>query len=213
MPPAVETLAIQYPGRQDRWREPAISDIPTLADQINTQLRMWLDRPAAFFGHSMGATVAFEAARRLEAGGAGPSRLFVSGRSAPSRSQGGAIHLLDDEGLLDEIQQLRGTDMRLLADRELLRLALPALRADYKAVETYSFVAGLPLRCPVIALAGDQDPKVAVKDFEKWAEQTAAGFELHVLSGGHFFITERLQEVVEIVCRRIGVRRPDGSEL
>lgn len=86
--PAVDVLGVQYPGRQDRRHEPGVTSVADLADSITRALADWGDRPLTFFGHSMGAVVAFEVARRMEGAGGGPVRLFASGggrRPAPAR--------------------------------------------------------------------------------------------------------------------------------
>jgi surfactin synthase thioesterase subunit len=76
--PGVDVVAIQYPGRQERRAERPIADLMVLADRICDVLGGQPEMPMTFFGHSMGALVAFEVARRLEADGHGPSRLFAS---------------------------------------------------------------------------------------------------------------------------------------
>src|SRR5438094_1120625 len=107
--PSVEVLAVQYPGRQDRYGEPFVTDIRALADRVVESLRPWTDRPFAFFGHSMGSIVAFEAARRLqERGGAGPCRLFASSHRAPSQTRPGTVHRGDDAGVMEAIRALGG---------------------------------------------------------------------------------------------------------
>ncbi len=124
-------------------------------------LRTVLDgRPYAFFGHSMGAVLAFETARRRAAERAtGPLRLFASARRAPSVPRTQTVHLRDDDGLLAEIRRLNGTNQQVLQDEELLALALPTIRADYRALETYRYAPGAPLDCPVTVLAGTRTPR------------------------------------------------------
>ncbi|WP_138796198.1 thioesterase II family protein, partial [Escherichia coli] len=108
--PAVDVLAVQYPGRQDRRHEPLIDSIDGLAARVREELAPWTDRPLALFGHSMGAMVAFEVALRLTADGAAPSVLFASGRRAPSRYREESVHLHDDAGIMAELSRLDGTD-------------------------------------------------------------------------------------------------------
>ena len=105
------------------------------------------DRPLTFFGHSMGAVVAFEVARRMEDAGNGPVRLFASGRRAPSRTREENVHLRDDDGLVAELRALSGTAAQFLADEELLHMILPAIRSDYTAVETYRCDPGATRIC------------------------------------------------------------------
>src|SRR3954471_2553827 len=140
----VQVLAVQYPGRQDRLHHPCLSTIDELADGAFAALGPLVRRPIALFGHSMGAMLAFEVARRMrERLDTEPGTLFVSGRRAPSRHRAeDGIHLRDDQGLVAELQSLSGTDPRLLDDPDVLRMVLPSMRADYTAVETYSYQPG-----------------------------------------------------------------------
>jgi surfactin synthase thioesterase subunit len=197
--PGVDVLAIQYPGRQDRRGEPGPSSVAELADGITAALAGWDDRPLTFFGHSMGALVAFETARRMERAGNGPVRLFASGRRAPSRTRDEHVHTLDDDGLVTELRRLAGTDAQVLQDEELLRMVLPAIRGDYRAVETYRCEPGARVRCPVTVLTGDADPRTSLEEARAWNEHTDADCDLHVFSGGHFFLSERPAEVLTVL--------------
>ncbi|MFC4907623.1 thioesterase II family protein [Actinomadura gamaensis] len=199
----VEVLAVQYPGRQDRRNDPPITDLGELADRVTEALGPYADRPLAFFGHSMGATIAFETARRLEAKGSGPVAVVASGRRAPSRHRAESVHRRDDAGVIAELRALSGTDASLLEDEELLRMFLPAVRADYTAIETYRGEPGATLACPITVFTGDADPHVTLDEAEAWRAHTTGAFELRVFEGGHFYLTsspaltiERLGEVL-----------------
>jgi surfactin synthase thioesterase subunit len=204
--PAVDVVAIQYPGRQDRLREPPIDDIALLADRIYARLRVTADRPVTFFGHSMGAIVAFEVARRLEADGRTITRLFASGRRAPSTRREEAIHLRDDAGIVAELRRLGGTSSALLQHDEILRAALPALRADYRAIETYACDPQATVSCPISVLLGDDDTRVTFDEASAWASHTTGAYDIHKFPGGHFYLVERLSDVMEILRQHFGVR-------
>ncbi|WP_329093457.1 MULTISPECIES: thioesterase II family protein [unclassified Streptosporangium] len=197
--PAVEVLAVQYPGRQDRRGEPCVDNVPELADSVAEAVSGWADRPLALFGHSLGATVGFEVARRLEKRGIAVTVLFASGRRAPSRERDETFHLLDDEKLLAEIRGLEGTNANVLADDEIIRMVLPAVRGDYAAAETYRYVPGPDLRAPIRALVGDSDPKVTLEEAEAWGEHTGADFRLKVFPGGHFYLNAHQAAVLRLV--------------
>jgi pyochelin biosynthesis protein PchC len=209
MPPAVEVFAVQYPGRQDRRADRALEDIGELADRIATAvtaLAERTDRPFALFGHSMGAVLGYEVAARLEAaGGPAPAVLFASGRRAPSRprTEVAPVHLRSDAGIVAEINTLNGTDQRLLADAELLRMILPAIRSDYRAIETYRHRPGVSLRCPVAVFTGDADPHTTVEEAHAWSEHTTGRCTVRVFPGGHFFLTGVLPEIVQAVLHQL----------
>ncbi|MEV5878587.1 alpha/beta fold hydrolase [Streptomyces sp. NPDC052101] len=201
--PRVEVLAVQYPGRQDRRHEPAATDLETLAGQIAEALGPWTDRPYALFGHSMGAIVGFEAARRLEAEGRGPVELFVSGRRAPALDRAGDWQPGTDEEVVAEIRALNGTGSELLDDEETLRMILPALRADYGAVRRYRYRPGPALHCPVTAFTGDEDPRADIAEVRAWQQHTGSAFRMNVLPGGHFFLVDRQDDVLAAIEERL----------
>ncbi|WP_205669314.1 thioesterase II family protein [Amycolatopsis suaedae] len=193
--PAVDVVAVQYPGRQDRRHEPCVEDIRLLADLIAEELRAQPAKPTAFFGHSMGAAVAFETAWRLERADHGPAVLLASGSRAPSLPRDDGVHDLDDDGVLAELRRLEGTHEALLADEDLLRMALPAIRGDYRAIESYSTTADRGLSCPITVLVGDRDPNVSLAEAARWREHTTGEFRQHVFPGGHFYLVEHAAEV------------------
>ncbi|MFI8091855.1 thioesterase II family protein [Streptomyces sp. NPDC086080] len=201
--PRVEVLAVQYPGRQDRRHEPMIDDLGVLADRVCEAVAAAVDRPFALFGHSMGATLAFETASRLEGRQMFPMRVFASGRRAPSRVRDERVHLRDDDGMVAELRALSGTDQRIFGDEEILRMVLPAIRNDYRAAETYRYTPGPRLRCPITALTGDSDPKASHEEVDAWRAHTAAAFELKTYPGGHFYLVDHVPEVLRVIDERL----------
>jgi surfactin synthase thioesterase subunit len=198
-----EVLAIQYPGRHERLREPLLDSVDELADELFPVLRRQARGPIALFGHSLGATVGFELARRFEASGTVPTALFVSARPAPSRHRDSAVHLGTDAELIARMRSLGGTDEELLEDEDLLGLALPVVRNDYKAAETYRYRAGRPLSCPVHALIGRDDPVATEDDARAWADHTTGSFALHTYSGGHFYLVDHQERILGTITRQL----------
>lgn len=202
--PSVEVIGVQYPGRQDRRDEPLIDDLGRLADQIAALLPDCVDRPYALFGHSMGATLGFEVARRLAgSGGPQPIGLIASGRRAPVVHRVEDVHTRDDAGLLAELRRLSGTELELLDDPEFLQMILPPMRSDYRAIERYQYVAGAPVSFPITVLVGESDPRVSLTEARAWAQCTAGDFHFRSFQGGHFYLNAQQQEVARVVLETL----------
>jgi surfactin synthase thioesterase subunit len=209
--PEFQVLAVQYPGRQDRFHEPLITDIHELADHVVKALEPYLDEPLALFGHSMGASVAFETARRLERRGVAPTALIVSSRTAPGIGLGRphTVHELGDAELLAELAVFGAVDSRITEDAELLRYTLDVIRGDYRAVETYRPVAGARVHCPVSVLVGNRDSRVSPAQAAAWEDWAVQGVDLRVFEGGHFFLEDHTDAVAALV--RTALWRAPGA--
>lgn len=212
--PTIAVSAVQYPGRQDRYGDRFAPDIATLADEVAGSIEPWLDGSAALFGHSMGATVAFEVARRLRPRYPTPlRRLFVSARRDPSAPRPFRRELREHE-IRAYVGELGGDD-QLLENDDLWRVTLPILRADLRLADHYRFHAGAPLTCPITAIVGSQDTSVTLADAQRWADHTIGPFEAHVLPGGHFYLAERPGPIVAILAEALvgpGGAGPGGEQ-
>ncbi len=192
LPYNIDLRIVQLPGRENRLAEPPLTSVSTVVAEVASIMRPLLDRPFAFFGHSMGALLAFEVARALrEREDLEPIQLFVSAFRAPQLpvQERPLMHNLDDAAFIDQLRRLNGTPPEVLQNSELLCLVLPTLRADMQICETYRYLAGAPLSCPISTFGGIQDHEVSRADLEGWREQTTASFVMRTLPGDHFFIT------------------------
>ncbi|MER5220036.1 thioesterase II family protein [Streptomyces flaveus] len=209
LPPDVELVAVQYPGRQDRVGEPPAETMDELAGAVADALRAdRASRELVLFGHSMGASVAWETALRLEGSGHSPRHVVVSGRPGPARQCPGTVHLRDDDGLAAELRRLGGTHADLLDDPEIRALVLPAVRADYRLIETYRPDTAARLRCPLTAATGDRDEEATEADVAVWRTATDGTFTPLVLPGGHFYLVAQVEQVVAAVVAACGTPAP-----
>lgn len=207
--PDMETLAVQYPGRQERRGETPLESVEQLADAAADALRPALTGRFAFFGHSLGALVAFEVARRLEAAGVpGPVHLFASAVSAPSVLRLPTVHLADDETLLAELAALGATGRSRPSAVQSRSLSLPAVRADYRAVAGYRPLPGASVGCPLTVLAGTDDPIVPLDNSAAWHAHTDTGSVLHTFDGGHFYLDQHIPAVADLVTGTLAPHLP-----
>ncbi len=191
----VEVATLRLPGREARLRETPIEDLPVLVAHIDDALEAAGDsRPAVWFGHSSGARIAFELARRRRSrGGTLPTHLVVSGAPAPDvvRSTPTLHRIVSDDEFLHAVAgAYGGVPTAVLAHAELRALVAPALRADLKMHERYVYTDGPPLPIPITAFGGTADPSVSEAWLKGWARHTAAGFRSQLFPGDHFYLHE-----------------------
>lgn len=200
--PRVAVVPVRLPGREQRVGEALWTDLESLLDAMLMALNGMLTRPFALFGHSLGALVAFELARRgRELTGTEPVRLFVSGQRAPAagmrpRQLSG---LLDDE-LITSIDELGGLPAAVRYNEELLTLLLPRMRADLAMYEGYQYSPGRPLSCPISVFGGRGDKWVSNEELESWRVHASGGMTLRMFDGGHFFHLEHQHEMLAAIA-------------
>lgn len=193
LPVELEVVAVLLPGREHRLREKPLESMAALLQALLPALVPALDRPFAFFGHSMGALVAFEAARALQARGEPvPARLLLSGRRAPHLPEPEApLHGLDDDAFVAEIdRRYRGIPPEVMQHDDLRELLLPALRADIALIETHQHDGGARFAGPITALGGEADLRAAQGPLQAWQQHTHHPLRLRQYAGGHFYFNE-----------------------
>lgn len=198
LPSWVDVRPVEWPGRGARMDEPLATDPRVLAAQLAGELAAQLDGPYALFGHSLGAVIAFELAHGLlDRGGPAPAILFASGAEAPAVRDGSKWRLpLNDHALMQELRNLRGTPDEALSNAELMRSALPVLRADFLMCGAYAYRPRRPLPCPVHVFGGADD-ETKREALEAWRQETSASFTLEILPGHHFFIHTEQAELID----------------
>lgn len=206
----IEVCPVQPPGRERRLSEPCMTRVDDIVRAMIQALDPAFDEPFAFFGHSLGASVAYEACRSLSAKGRPPQALVVSGRRTPGLpALVGPIYKLSDEEFRKEIFDLAGTPKEVLEHPELMELLTPMLRADFEMNDTYEPSALPPLKCPIFAYTGIDDEDVPKADIEGWGEKTQGDFHLKVIPGDHFSPIQKPEELVARIGRELTRLRDD----
>jgi len=213
LPRDIALLAIQYSGRQDRFRENCIGDLAVLAQNVASEMVGVIhETPFALFGHSMGSVVAFEVACLLEDAGYHPTSLFTSGRYAPSvspRTDLKIFHDMSTRSLFTALLEDPRSHSKILREmpqyEDYIKLVLPSIRADYQAIETYVYEPRPPLSCPISVLIGKDDPHVTRETARTWAEHTTADCNVHVFPGDHFYLDDEvvLTDVASLIAETI----------
>ena len=206
LPDDIEACFAHYPGRGSRFNEPALSSLASLVEHLSQSIQPLTDKPFAFFGHSMGALVAFELARQMRQRNLPqPHLLFVSACGAPQIPDPcPPIHALPDSEFLDALKGLNGTPVELSQQLEVMQLLIPVLRADFEAVEKYRFHPGEPpFDFPIVAFGGLDDPRVSRERLAGWALQTNARFETEYFPGDHFFVHSVKGSIMRVITEEI----------
>ncbi len=199
----VKRVAVQYPGRGGTHDLASFTSIENLAEGVCRLIGdvNQSDGGIAFFGHSMGALVAFEVARRFEAEGNPIAALFVSACAAPGRA--GFDYIPEsDRGLLDAVGAMTGANPEFLENEEFAAKILPTLRG-FKALTKYQCAPDVVLSCPIFAFAGDQDAVATPERVMPWSERTTSEFSARMFSGHHFYLNDHLPELVDDIENKI----------
>lgn len=193
------------PGRESRLRERAYTRMEPIVDALAREIVPFLDRPFAFFGHSMGGSIAFDLARRLRSElGIEPDHLFISARRAPHfPEQTPEIHNLPEPEFIAELAKMNGTPREVLEHAELMEILIPLLRADFEVSHTYRYVPGDPLSCPLTVFGGKDDDTATREQLEGWGLYTTGAFRVHIIDGDHFFINQQAAALLPIISHAL----------
>lgn len=190
MPDDVQLCAFILPGREERMREPGMTQMAALVTALLEVLRPYLDRPLVLYGHSMGGLIGYELAHALRRElGVEPARLIVSARGAPDEPSLGPLYQLPDAEFVATLNgRYGGIPQVLLNEPELLAMFVPVMRADLTMIDTYQYQPRELLFCPITAVGGTGDPTVSPAALKGWQHHTRGPFSAHFIAGDHFFI-------------------------
>jgi medium-chain acyl-[acyl-carrier-protein] hydrolase len=207
--PSIEVWPVELPGRGVRADEPSCSDMTELCDGLVAAIDQVEDLPLALYGHSMGARIAFELARRLSGR---VVHLFVSGSQPPGvrpRYGGKDIRpteqLTDAELIAQRIVPLGGTPPEILAEPDLMQRALPIVRADMVLLDGYRVDPEARTACPITVLAGLHDPIAPPAVAAGWQRRTAAAWRMVELDAGHFFLDSHRADLIREIVRDLAL--------
>lgn len=203
LPPSIELVGVVYPGRECRSAEPLSRSLETIADSTAEHIAGLAEMPSAFFGHSMGGYVSFEVMQRLAGSTALLDHLFLSAVPAPHMPFPEQLHGLSESRFFRELLRLDGFPQEVLNTPELVRYALPILRADFTACETHRFNLDALCRCPLSVFGGTDDVRVTHDRLEGWRHFAGVSFSLRVFEGGHFYLRKKSVELVSLICSEL----------
>jgi surfactin synthase thioesterase subunit len=205
LPPEIELVAVQLPGRQNRIGEEPPTEVASLVRTLTYALRPVLGGAFSFFGHSGGASLAFEVARNLLTRGMPqPEQLFLASEMAPEHAARRRwLHELPDEELGEEVIRLGGVNPEVAGNPMALAELLAPVRADFRLWERYRPLPGPLLGSAITVLVGDVDPVISQRGAAAWESRTTGVFDLRTFPGGHFFFHHAPGELVEFIGQRI----------
>ncbi len=188
--PGWSVVPVRLPGREARLAEAPFERMAPLVAALAAAIQPYLGTPFAFFGHSMGAIVAFELTRELRRRSLPvPAMLIASAARAPQFRRGHVPPPAPSrEAFLEELRRLQGIPAEALEDPGLMRAILPALEADTALYRSYVYSEDAPLNVAIRAYGGEDDPNIRAEHREGWAEQSTLSFAARVFHGGHFYL-------------------------
>jgi medium-chain acyl-[acyl-carrier-protein] hydrolase len=201
----LDLCCVQLPGRETRFRETPITAMDDLVGHICDSIAPYFDLPFSLFGHSMGTLISFEVTRELaRRGQRAPQWLLMSGACPPHRRPVESLHTLPTDEFLDALaQRYQALPREVLADKDLLDVIVPILRADFELLERYRYRPGEPLSVNIAVFGGRQDRAVPPFELQRWTDLTAypSAFRTTFFEGDHFYLNHQRRHLVAAVAR------------
>lgn len=205
-PAFLNLVALESPGRGARMKEPLISDINAMVNDLYRQISDKVDKtPYALYGHSMGGLIAYLLTLKLrENNHTLPVHLFITGTTGPSATSRSEKkrHLLNQQEFLEEIRELGGMPDEILQNEEMLHYFEPILRSDFMISENYIHGNHAPLNIPFTVITGTNE-EMESEDIHLWQKETTCDIDFKKFPGNHFFIYKYTQEIVDILSKKL----------
>ena len=202
----IELGIIILPGREHRITEPLVNELTTIVSKIESNILSFLDKPFAFLGHSIGSLISFELMEVLNKNyNKKPDYYFVSAYAAPHiKNRKLRMSELGDDELINTLKNYNGTPPQVLENPLILEYLLPIVRADFSIYDNYKYVERETLNCPLSVFMGKEDD-IEENALQAWRNYTDKEFELHKFNGGHFYINDYTEEVIEIIHKSLNL--------
>lgn len=200
----IELVPVELPGHGPRFQEPLLDSLEAMAADARKQISDHGEGEFGYFGHSLGASIAFLMAKAdAENGGPLPLQLIVSGRPAPSIPfRHTDWHTLPSAQFWQNIRNLGGVPDEILENDDLRGMFEPILRSDFKAAVNFQTDKPSQLDVPITMIYGVDD-ELEEEDVKKWEEETVHPLSVFKFPGNHFYFLDRLPEVGEIISRKL----------
>lgn len=197
----IELLAIQLPGRENRFSEPLMNDLKDILNSLTEAFHVYKDKPFFTFGHSLGALIAFEFALSIRNHYAvSPCHMIISSTKAPHLPfRMKPLSNLDHNTLKKELEIYNGIDERIRQNDELLNLFLPIIKSDFSIYESHHYAKSEPFSCDILAISGGDDKTVTTEEILAWSDYTMGKFKHLSFPGGHFYLKEHQKQIIEII--------------
>lgn len=210
LPPWIELVPLQLPGRGTRVYEPPFVSMDLLVHSLKATIASALTNRSCFLDTAWELLSVLELAHRLRSEQREPFHLFLSGRAVPqvSRHDSFTFNLPEPE-FLDEIRRLKGTPSEVLAHKELLAFILPILRADFELIQKYAYVPKSMLTCPITVFGGLSDDNVSCEDLWAWRHQSSGSFRMQMFPGDHFFLHDKKHLIIKSIVEQLKASHPD----
>jgi medium-chain acyl-[acyl-carrier-protein] hydrolase len=214
LPEEIELNAMQLPGHEDRIADSPYTDLGSLLSEVTRNLQPLLDKPFALLGHSMGALICYELARKIRRDfRQQPARLFLSGlRALQIPNPDTPLHSLGTAEFLQQLQARYGMPSSILCQSELLDLFVPLLQADFQLCETYAYTPEPPFDCPMSVFGGLEDCRVSRGDLAAWKSHTTGSLRLRMLEGNHYFFEHLWVEMARAVAQDLAEYVPAPTQ-
>lgn len=199
--PNIEMIAVQLPGRENRYREPLVNNLSDIIHTLSEGFQSYKDKPFIVFGHSLGAFLSFELLRSIhKLYSLYPCHMIISATKAPHLPfRMKHLSQLDDKTLKEELKVYNGIDAGIFENDELLDLFLPIIKNDFSIYENYSYSKSHPFPCDILTLSGDRDATVTQEEILAWSTYTTGKFEHLSFPGEHFFIKTHQKRIIGII--------------